>query len=135
MTSTTDPPGGADRSGGLDRVELRGLRARGRHGVLAHETALGQTFVVDLTLHLDTRAAAAADDLEQTVDYGAMAVAVVAVISGEPVQLVETLAQRVADVALRPERVQAVDVVVHKPEAPITVPFDDVVVSIHRDRR
>ncbi len=119
---------------GLDRVELRGLRARGRHGVLAHETALGQVFVVDLTLHLDTRPAAESDDLEQTVDYGAMAVAVVAVVAGEPVALIETLAQRVADVALGPERVRAVDVSIHKPEAPITVPFDDVVVTIHRER-
>ena len=123
------PPGGR-----LDRVELRGLRGRGRHGVLPHETALGQTFVVDLTLHLDTRAAASSDDLTQTVDYGAMAVDVVAVITGEPVALVETLAQRVADVALRPERVQAVEVSVHKPEAPVGVPFDDVVVTIHRER-
>jgi 7,8-dihydroneopterin aldolase/epimerase/oxygenase len=119
---------------GLDRVELRGLRARGRHGVLPHETALGQTFVVDLTLHLDTRPAAESDDLERTVDYGAMAVAVVAVVAGEPVALIETLAQRVADVALGPERVRAVDVSIHKPEAPITVPFDDVVVTIHRER-
>jgi len=126
----------ADAAGApaLDRVELRGLRARGRHGVLAHETALGQTFVVDLTLHLDTRPAAESDDLEQTVDYGAMAVAVVAVVAGEPVALIETLAQRVADVALGPERVRAVDVSIHKPEAPITVPFDDVVVTIHRER-
>lgn len=117
-----------------DRVELRGLRARGRHGVLAHETALGQVFVVDLTLHVDTREAATTDDLTRTVDYGAMAVDVVAVVTGEPVALVETLAQRIADVALRPERVLAVDVSVHKPEAPVTVPFDDVVVTIHRER-
>jgi dihydroneopterin aldolase len=119
---------------GMDRVELRGLRARGRHGVLAHETALGQVFVVDLTLHLDTRPAAESDDLEQTVDYGAMAVAVHAVVTGEPVALIETLAQRIADVALGPERVRAVDVSIHKPEAPITVPFDDVVVTVHRER-
>jgi dihydroneopterin aldolase len=118
----------------LDRVELRGLRGRGRHGVLAHETALGQTFAVDVTLHLDTREAAASDDLAATVDYGSVAQQVVAVITGEPVQLIETLAQRIADVALQPERVQAVDVSVHKPQAPITVPFDDVVVSIHRER-
>lgn len=119
---------------GLDRVELVGLRATGRHGVLAHETALGQTFVVDLTLHLDTSAAAASDDLTATVDYGSMAEQVVAVVAGEPVQLIETLARRIADVALRPERVQAVDVRVHKPHAPITVPFDDVVVTIRRER-
>jgi dihydroneopterin aldolase len=118
----------------LDRIELRGLSGRGRHGVLAHERALGQRFAADVTLHLDTRAAAASDDLSQTVDYGAVAQQVVAVITGEPVDLVETLAQRIADVALGHDRVQAVDVCVHKPEAPITVPFDDVVVTIHRER-
>lgn len=120
---------------GLDRVELRGLRATGRHGVLAHETALGQPFVVDVTLHLDTRAAAASDDLALTVDYGTLAEQVIAVVAGEPVQLIETLAQRIADVALQPARVQAVDVSVHKPEAPISVPFEDVVVTIHRERQ
>jgi 7,8-dihydroneopterin aldolase/epimerase/oxygenase len=119
---------------GLDRVELRGLRATGRHGVLAHETALGQEFVVDVTLHLDTSAAAATDDLAMTADYGTVAEQVVAVVRGEPVQLIETLAQRIADVALRPARVQAVDVSVHKPGAPIDVPFDDVVVTIRRER-
>ncbi len=118
----------------LDRVELRGLRGRGRHGVLAHETALGQTFVVDVTLHLDTREAARTDDLTATVDYGGVATEVVAVITGEPVALIETLAQRIADAALRPARVQAVEVSVHKPQAPITVPFDDVVVTIRRER-
>jgi dihydroneopterin aldolase len=119
---------------GLDRVELVGLRATGRHGVLAHETALGQTFVVDVTLHLDTSEAAATDDLAATVDYGTVAQDVVAVVTGEPVQLIETLAQRIADVALGPARVQAVDVRVHKPEAPISVPFDDVIVTIRRER-
>jgi len=118
----------------LDRIELRGLSGRGRHGVLAHERALGQRFAADVTLHLDTRAAAASDDLTRTVDYGAVAQEVVAVITGEPVDLVETLAQRIADVALGHDRVQAVDVTIHKPEAPITVPFDDVVVTIHRER-
>jgi dihydroneopterin aldolase len=119
---------------GLDRVELVGLRATGRHGVLAHETALGQTFVVDVTLHLDTSEAAATDDLAATVDYGTVAQDVVAVVTGEPVRLIETLAQRIADVALGSARVQAVDVRVHKPEAPISVRFDDVIVTIRRER-
>ena len=119
----------------LDRVELRGLRARGRHGVLAHEKALGQVFGLDVVLHLDTRPAAAADDLTRTVHYGELAERVVAVVSGQPVELVETLAQRVADVALEPEPVVAVDVTVHKPQAPVEVPFDDVVVQIRRWRR
>ena len=118
----------------LDQVSVRGVSARGRHGVLAHEQALGQRFVVDVVLHLDTRAAAAADDLSGTVHYGELAVAVAAVVAGEPVALVETLAQRIADVALSSAAVVAVDVSVHKPQAPVTVPFDDVSVSIRRWR-
>ncbi len=115
-----------------DVVELRGLRARGTHGVLAAERVLGQVFVVDLALHVDTRRAAASDDLADAVDYGAVALQVHAVISGEPVDLVETLAQRVADAVLADPRVRAVDVAVHKPSAPVTVAFDDVVVHITR---
>ena len=117
-----------------DRIQLIGLSGLGRHGVLAHERALGQRFVADVTLHLDTRDAARDDDLDRTVDYGAVSAQVVAVITGEPVDLVETLAQRVADAVLRAERVQAVDVSIHKPQAPLSVPFEDVVVTIHRER-
>jgi dihydroneopterin aldolase len=118
----------------LDQVALCGLRVRGRHGVLAAEKSLGQWFTIDLVLHLDTRAAAADDDLARTVDYGTLAEQVAAVVGGEPVDLIETLAQRLADVALQAGPVSAVDVAVHKPEAPVTVPFDDVVVSVRRWR-
>ena len=123
-----------ERGRPLDQVSVRGIGARGRHGVLAFERALGQRFAIDVVLHLDTRAAAAGDDLTRTVHYGELAEAVVAVVAGEPVALVETLAQRIADVALVPEAVVAADVTVHKPQAPVTVPFDDVVVSIRRWR-
>ena len=116
----------------LDVVELRGLRARGRHGVLPAERELGQVFGVDVTMHLDTRPAAASDDLADAVDYGAVAQAVHAVVAGEPVDLLETLAARVADAVLVDHRVRAVDVAVHKPSAPLTVAFDDVVVRVHR---
>jgi dihydroneopterin aldolase len=118
----------------LDCVALRGLRVRGRHGVLDAERDLGQWFVVDVVLHLDTRAAAAGDDLNRTVHYGILAEQVAEVVAGKPVALVETLAQRVADVALAAEPVVAVDVTVHKPQAPVTVPFEDVEVQIRRWR-
>jgi dihydroneopterin aldolase / 2-amino-4-hydroxy-6-hydroxymethyldihydropteridine diphosphokinase len=116
-----------------DRVELRGLRVRGRHGVLPAERELGQVFVVDLVLELDTRAAAASDDVLDTVHYGEVAEEVTAVVAGEPVALLERLAQRVADVVLARERVLAVEVAVHKPAAPITVAFEDVVVRVRRE--
>lgn len=118
----------------LDQVAVTGITGRGRHGVFADERALGQRFGADIVLHLDTRAAAAGDDLLLTVHYGEVAVAVAAVITGEPVALVETLAQRIADAALAWPTVVAVDVTVHKPQAPVTVPFEDVTVRIRRWR-
>ena len=118
----------------MDRVALRGLRARGHHGVLPHEREEGQDFVVDLVLGLDTRPAAADDDLGKTVHYGVVAEEVVDVVRGEPVELIETLAERIADTCLKHDVVREVEVVVHKPQAPITVPFDDVTITITRSR-
>lgn len=117
----------------LDRVEVRGIRAAGHHGVFAFEREQGQDFVVDVVLHVDTRPAAASDDLSDAVDYGAVAQRVHDAVVGDPVDLVETLAQRIASLCLEDARVRAVDVAVHKPQAPVKVPFDDVVVRIHRD--
>ncbi len=124
--------GGTAAPGRLDVVELRGLRARGRHGVLAAERELGQEFVVDLALHLDAGPAGASDDLADAVDYAGVAGAVHAVVTGEPVSLLEALAARLAEAVLTDVRVRAVDVAVHKPQAPVPVPFADVVVRLHR---
>jgi 7,8-dihydroneopterin aldolase/epimerase/oxygenase len=118
----------------VDRVTLRGLSVRGHHGVFPHEREDGQLFVVDLVLGLDASAAAAADDLTRTVHYGVVAEEVAAVVAGEPVDLIETLAQRIADTCLGHEVVEEVEVTVHKPQAPITVPFDDVAVTLTRRR-
>lgn len=117
-----------------DRIMLKGLRARGRHGVLAAERELGQEFVIDATLFLDTSQAAAADDVTQTVHYGELAEALVKVVEGEPVDLIETLAHRLAEVCLAHELVQEAEINVHKPAAPIALPFDDVIVTIRRSR-
>ncbi|MDT0446878.1 MULTISPECIES: dihydroneopterin aldolase [unclassified Streptomyces] len=118
----------------MDRITLRGLRAKGFHGVLPRERAEGQLFVVDVVLGLDTRPAAASDDLARTVDYGAVAEEVTAVVSGRPCDLLETLAQRIADQCLSHGAVREAEVTVHKPQAPITVPFDDVTITIKRSR-
>jgi dihydroneopterin aldolase/2-amino-4-hydroxy-6-hydroxymethyldihydropteridine diphosphokinase len=119
----------------LDRIRLTGIGATGYHGVLEHERRDGQTFVADVVLHLDTRPAAKGDRVDLTVDYALLAEEVVAVLSGPAVDLLETVAERIAAVALEREVVRAVDVVVHKPEAPLTVPFGDVAVEVHRDRQ
>jgi dihydroneopterin aldolase/2-amino-4-hydroxy-6-hydroxymethyldihydropteridine diphosphokinase len=117
-----------------DRILLAGVRGRGRHGVLPEERVAGQEFVVDLELTLDLSVAAATDRVAATVHYGELAEAVVAAIERDPVDLIETLAQRIADVALAHELVDAVVVTVHKPSAPIPVPFGDVAVRIERTR-
>jgi 7,8-dihydroneopterin aldolase/epimerase/oxygenase len=117
-----------------DRVSLRGLRAHGHHGVLPFERANGQEFVVDVELELHTSPAATSDELDDTVDYGALAEQLAAVVTGDPVNLIETLAERLAAVCLRDPRVQAVTVEVHKPKAPVTVPVDDISVRIRREQ-
>lgn len=118
----------------LDQVRLIGLTVHGQHGVFEHERRDGQDFVIDVVLHLDTRPAGASDDLGETVHYGELAVAVADVVRGEPVNLLETLAARVAAVCLADERVAAADITVHKPQAPVTERFDDVAVAIRRYR-
>ncbi len=117
-----------------DRITLTGLRATAFHGVLEHERRDGQLFAIDVTVHLSLREAAASDDLDDTVHYGVLAEKVVEAVEADPVDLIETVAERVATVALGFSRVDAVNVTVHKPNAPITVPFDDVSVSITRRR-
>ncbi len=117
-----------------DRISLLGLRAFGRHGVLTTERETGQEFVIDATLWLDVGPAAAADDLTLTVSYAELAKDLTAIVSGEPVALIETLAERLVAVCLTAERVARAQVTVHKPSAPIGLPFADVTVTIRRDQ-
>jgi dihydroneopterin aldolase len=118
----------------LDRIALRGLSVRGRHGVYDHERRDGQEFVVDAVLGLDIRPAAAGDDLSRTVDYGALAERLAAIVSGEPVRLIETLAERLATACLADPAVQEVEITVHKPQAPLAQAVEDVTVTIARRR-
>jgi dihydroneopterin aldolase len=117
-----------------DRIELTGLRARGRHGVYDFERAQGQDFVIDVVLELDLTVAARSDDVADTVHYGELADRLVAVVTGEPVNLIETLAGRLATECLADPRVVAASVTVHKPQAPIPHDFADVAVSLTRRR-
>ena len=119
---------------GHDRIVLTGLRACGRHGVFDHEREQGQHFVVDVALLIDLSPASTTDDLRRTVDYGTLAEAVVADVQGEPLNLIEALAERVAQTCLRQPGVAEVEVTVHKPEAPIQVAFTDVAVTLIRSR-
>jgi dihydroneopterin aldolase len=116
----------------MDLISLTGLRVYGRHGVLPEERRDGQDFVVDVELTVDTRAAAASDDLAETVDYAALADRLAAVVAGDPVNLIETLAARLADVCLADDRVISAQVTVRKPGAPIPHAFADVAVTVVR---
>ena len=117
-----------------DRIAVRGISGHGRHGVYDWERERGQTFRVDAVLELDTAPAAAGDDLAKTVDYAGLARRLHAVLTGEPVALLETLAQRLADCCLAYPVVDAVEITVHKPEVDLGVPADDVTVAIRRTR-
>jgi dihydroneopterin aldolase len=119
---------------GRDLIEVRGIRARGHHGVLESERLTGQPFIADVTIAVDTRCAAGSDDLDDTVDYSQVAQAVHAELAGEPVDLIETLAERIAARCLAFPGVQAVEISLHKPEAPVGVPASDVVLRIVRER-
>lgn len=117
-----------------DRITIAGLRVRGHHGVYDFERRDGQDFVVDAVLELDLAPAATSDDVADTVHYGELASALAGVVAGEPVNLLETLASRLADVCLADARVAAVTITVHKPQAPVTVPVGDLAVTIRRQR-
>lgn len=118
-----------------DRIELRGLTVRGYHGVFDHERRDGQDFVVDITVWIDLDAAAASDDLADTLDYGALAQRAAAVVAGPPRNLIETVSAEIAEGVMSDERVHAVEVVLHKPNAPIPLTFSDVAVVARRSRR
>ena len=118
--------------GQLDVIALRGITAEAVHGVLEKEWNAPQTFTVDLLLWVDTDRAALSDDIADTVSYAEIAEKAHAILGGPSVRLIETLGHKIADAALEDSRVRGVEVIVHKPEAPIDVPFTDVSVTIRK---
>ena len=117
-----------------DELSVRGIECFAHHGVFDFEKREGQVFVVDLVLGIDTRAAAASDDLADTVNYGSLALDVKAAVERDPVDLIETVAQRIADVCLLDSRVEWARVTLHKPDAPIDATYSDVALTITRTR-
>jgi dihydroneopterin aldolase len=115
-----------------DSIALRGIRVFAHHGVLPEEAVDGQVFVIDLVLRMDLAPPGRSDDLEETVDYGELARRVHDVVARERWDLIERVAERVAEVILTDPRVKETEVTVHKPDAPVTVPFDDVAVTLVR---
>jgi len=131
---TTHDHAGLGGSGPSDRLSVLGIEAVGHHGVFDFERRDGQVFKVDLSLGIDTRSAALSDDLKDTVDYGSLVAAVKQAVEKVPVDLIEKLARRIADICLADPRVQWTEVTVHKPDAPIEATFSDVALTIHRSR-
>ena len=117
-----------------DRIELRGLKVRGNHGVFDHEKRDGQDFYVDITVWMDLAPAAASDDLDDTLDYGGLAERAAAIIAGPSRDLIETVAAEIADGVMTDPRVRSTEVVLHKPSAPLPLTFADVAVVAHRSR-
>ena len=117
-----------------DRIELKGIEVRAKHGVLYHEQRETQLFRVDLTVYTDLAQAGSSDELADTIDYGELARMAHDLVEAESHQLIETVAERVAGLALGHPRVDRVVVTVHKPEAPIVVRFEDVAVTVDRSR-
>ncbi|HIY85565.1 MAG TPA: dihydroneopterin aldolase [Candidatus Yaniella excrementavium] len=119
----------------MGTIRLTGLRARGYHGVLDHERANGQTFIVDLDLDLDIDQAADTDDVAATVNYAEVAAVVENIITGPPVNLIETLAVTMADTILADfSRITSVRITINKPQAPIPADFSNVAVTVARHR-
>lgn len=116
----------------VDEIRINGLIVFAHHGVLAHETALGQRFVIDVVVQVDTRAAAASDDLEKTLDYGRLSAAIAALATAQPLKLIETLAEHIAARVLNEPQALGVEVTVTKPQAPLSVLADSVAVKIFR---
>lgn len=118
-----------------DKIKISGIKSDGIHGVLDQEKRTPQPFIVDIELELDLETAATEDDLSETVNYDEVAKLVVEVIKGPSLNLIEALADRIANRILHSfDLIDEVKVTVHKPRAPISVPFDDVSVTLKKSR-
>lgn len=118
-----------------DQLSVLGIECFGHHGVFEHERRDGQVFVIDLTLGLDTSVAAGSDDLRDTIDYGSLVSRVKDAVERDPVDLIETLAERIAEVCCLDQRVEWARITVHKPHAPLDATFSDVALTITRSRK
>lgn len=118
-----------------DRIELRGMRFGGRHGVLLEERIEPQPFEVDVTVWADLRGAAASDELDDTIDYSTVFAQVAEIVEGRSFRLIEALAGAIAEAVLATQpQAHAVEVRVRKPKAPLPGPFETVEAVLRRER-
>lgn len=119
-----------------DTIFIEGLVIHAHHGVMKHETKVGQRFAVDLLLSIDLSDASRSDKLADTVSYAAIVEAASRAFTARNFRLVEAAAGAIADAILKEfPRVQSVRITIHKPHAPISAIFTDVGVIIERSRR
>jgi dihydroneopterin aldolase len=121
---------GGEAMAAADRIRLTGIRVDAAHGVYPEEKLRPQPFLIDVEASLRPRPDS--DELATTVDYSVLAAAIAETASTGSVDLIETLAERVAATCLADVRIEAVEVTVHKPEAPMPVPVTGVSVTITR---
>jgi len=130
------PPDGTTRRDlfGSDRITLSGIEVFAHHGVHQFERDYGQKFLIDVTVALDLGPAGASDNVAETLHYGDLARQIEAIVKTDPADLIETVAQRISEAVLEHPLAEAVEVTVHKPQAPLTMKFSDVAVTIVRSR-
>ncbi|MCI1823757.1 MAG: dihydroneopterin aldolase [Megasphaera sp.] len=119
---------------GMDKIILKGMHFYGYHGFFPEEQCTGQSFIIDITMTKDLTKAGYTDALTDTVDYGAVYGCIKKIVEGKPCKLIEKVAYIIADTILDEFSPSRVQVTVHKPQAPLDGPFDDVAVVIERSK-
>ena len=121
-----------------DKISIKGIKGYGYHGVFDFERQNGQDFYIDATVWVNSKILEFSDDLNNTVHYGDLAKALVDNVKNQPVDLLETLAQRLLDMVLNwggpASPVVKAKITVHKPNAPIVYEFNDVSVTVKGKR-
>jgi dihydroneopterin aldolase len=112
-----------------DKISLTGVSGFGYHGVFDFEKRDGQTFIVDIEVETNFDSSVKSDDVRDTVNYAELANIAHAAITGEPVNLIEKLADQIARECLDISGIVSVSVTVHKPQAPIDLTFGNVSVT------
>ena len=120
------------------KIKISGLRVFAHHGVFDFERQNGQDFYIDAVVWMHGNKAAMTDDLGDTVHYGTLSQAIVENVRNEPVDLIETLAQRLLDLVLNfggpTSPIRKAKITVHKPNAPIPYDFKDVSITVKAKR-
>ena len=117
-----------------DHIIIKGIGGFGYHGVFDHERKNGQNFSIDLDIELKNKKAGKSDSIDDAVDYSKVSNLAHRILVGEPVNLIERVAELIAKAILVEFPAKSVEVVVHKANAPVGLPVSDIAVRIKRSR-